>query len=67
MNPFVKLRRRLIPPCSECRWLNELNGRCRNPRGLDLLERLSGESYPYIDTKRGRGTKYCNFEGRDDG
>lgn len=69
MNIIKQLKRRVIPPCSQCKWFesNPVCDRCRNPKGLLLLEKLSGEhksGNEYMHTSKVRATKYCHYEVR---
>lgn len=68
MNIVMQIRRMMIPPCSKCAnsYEDRFVLRCTNQRGLELLEKLTGnkieESMP---CERIRATKYCYFEERD--
>lgn len=68
MNIVKQIRRMMIPPCSKCASSYEDRGvlRCTNQRGLELLEKLTGDTREEsMLCERVRATKYCDFEERD--
>lgn len=69
MNIIERLRRRVTPPCSKCRWgVNDSYGRvllCENPKGLDLQERMDLICDKRMNCLDVRGTNYCNFKAKE--
>jgi hypothetical protein len=77
VHPFEEIKEHLrekrcekLPPCNECKWLekNPFSDRnCVNPQGLELRKKQTGKSnLSSLDTTTRRGSRYCNFETRDD-